>query len=162
MLRKRSSDVTPFVVNPVQSISKYKVPCALIAYFNLSQATDIPVEIFFLWKLLVLHWKNSNAVPLMGHTVDSIFKLKNVLNLTCWFSFETSCPSSMFKNYLFLNFGCSVREASFFLWSALYTVFSTCKVFWYLTVDFTLSVVTQIPLVKLKTLGLPWKKQRYW
>ena len=40
----------------------------------------------------------------MKHPADSIFKVENVLNLNSWFSFHTSCPSSLFKTYLFLSF----------------------------------------------------------
>ena len=74
-----------------------------------------------------------------------IFNVWNALNLACWFSFDTNCPNSMFKTYLFLNFVCSAKKASifFFLWSTLHLVFSMCKVSSFLIPDFTLSLVTQ-------------------
>ena len=105
---------------------------------------------FSFWKLLVLHWKSSNIAPFMEHLVYIIYNVENVLNLACWFSFGTSCPNSVFKTFLFLNFVCSLTEASifFFLWSTLYLVLSMWKVSWFLIVDFTLSLVTQIPRVK--------------
>ena len=79
------------------------------------------MEKHFFWELLVHHWKSSNIVK---HPLYISFKVENVLNLACWFSFDTSCPNSMYKTYLFLNFGCSAKVASifFFLWSTLYMV----------------------------------------
>ena len=73
--------------------------------------------------------------------------------LLVWFSFDTSCPNSMFKTYLFLNFVCSAKEASIFflLWSTLYLAFSMCKVSWFLIPNFTFSLVLlyhQTPLIK--------------
>ena len=106
---------------------------------------------FSFWKRLVLHWKSSNIALFMEHPVYIIFNVENVLNLACWFSFDTSCPNSMFKTYLLLNFVCSAKEASifFFLWITLYLVFSMCKVSWFLIVDFTLSRITQTRVKRL-------------
>ena len=108
------------------------------------------MKIFSFLELLVLRWKSSNIAPFMEHPVYIFFNVENVFNLACWFSFYTSCPSFMFKTYLFLNFVCSTKEASifFFLWSTIYLVFSMCKASWFLTAGFTLSLVTQNPFVK--------------
>ena len=61
----------------------------------------------------------------MEYHVYIIFKVENVLNLACWFSYDTSCPNSMFKIYFFFNCGCTAKEALlfFFLWSTLYKLF---------------------------------------
>ena len=66
----------------------------------------------------------------MEYPVYIIFNVENVLDLACWFSFDTSCPNSMFKTYLFLNFVCSAKEASifFFLWSSVYILFNVQSV----------------------------------
>ena len=61
--------------------------------------------------MLALHWKISNIAPFIDHSVYIIFKVENVLNLACSFLFDTSCPNSMIKTYLSLNFGYSAREA---------------------------------------------------
>ena len=97
----------------------YKVSWFLVVYFNLSLLLTFQVKNFSFWKLLVLHWKRSIIAPFIEHTVCIIFKVENVLNLAFWFSFDTSCTSSMFKTFLFLHFVCPVKEASifFFLWS---------------------------------------------
>ena len=34
------------------------------------------------------HWKSSNIAPFMKHPVYITFKVQNVLNLACWFSFD--------------------------------------------------------------------------
>ena len=114
----------------------------------------------------MLRWESSNIVPFMEHPVYIIFNVENVFNLPCWFSFDTSCPNSTFKTYLFLNFACSAKEASifFFLRSTLYLVFSICKVSWFLIVDFILSLVIQTPGVKCldsQSSRCSAKKQRY-
>ena len=122
--------------------------------------------------------ENNNIAPFMENPVYIIFKVENVLNLVCWFSFGTSCPNSMFKTYLFLNFGCSTKEAPifFFMWSTLHKVFSMCKVSWFLIVNFTLSLVTQTPRLKgfysrssrcsakevTILIGLPGKWTEFW
>ena len=92
----------------------YKVPWFLIAYFNLSLATHISDETFSSWKLLVLHSKSSNIASFTKQPIYIIFNAENVLSLACWFWFDTSCPNSMFKTYLFLNFMRSTKEASIF------------------------------------------------
>ena len=127
------------------------VPCA--QHFETITCTGYShsrLIVFFFSKLLVLHWKSSNIAPFMEHPVYIIFKVENALNLACWFSYDTSYPNSMFKTCLFLNFACSLKEASIFflLWSTLYKVFSMYKVAWFLIIDFTLSLVTQTPCVK--------------
>ena len=124
----------------------YKVPWFLIAYFNLSLATHIRDEKFFLSGNF---WCSSEKVAILllswSTLYNVIFNVWNALNLACWFSFDTSCPNSMFKTYLFLNFVYSAKMASifFFSWSTLHLVFSTCKVSSFLIPDFTLSLVTQ-------------------
>ena len=120
------------------------------------------MSFFSLWKLLVLHWKSSIIAPFMEHPVYIICNVENALNFACWFSFDTSCPNSMFKTYFFSKFVCCAKEASifFFLWSTLYFAFSMCKVSWFLIVDFTLSLVTQTP--RVKRLGVLQKMQWYW
>ena len=125
------------------------------------------MKIFSFLELLVLRWKSSNIAPFMEHPVYIFFNVENVFNLACWFSFYTSCPSFMFKTYLFLNFVCSTKEASifFFLWSTIYLVFSMCKASWFLTAGFTLSLVTQNPFVKRlysQSSTCSAKKQRCW
>ena len=132
--------------------SDYKVSGLLIAYFNLSQATHIPDEKKNFWKLLVHHWKSSNNAAFMEQPASIIFKVEDVLNLACWFSFDIICPNSMCKTYLFFNLGCSAKVASifFFLWSTTYKVFSMWKVSWLLIVDFAL-LPTSYPNSTCKT-----------
>ena len=85
----------------------------------------------------------------MEYPVYVISKVKNFLNLACWFSFDTSCPNSMFKTYLFLNFRCSEKGHRYFSFcEAPYIKCFQCKVSWFLIVGFTLSRVTQTPPVK--------------
>ena len=134
----------------------FKVPWFLIADFSFSQATHIPDENFFsFWKIWLLHRK-SNKIALFVEQAPCycILKVENILNLVCWFSFDTSYPNSIFKIPFILEF-----------LSVEHPVFSMCKVSWFLIVNFTLSLVTQTPCVKrfvLKVVSVLQKKQRYW
>ena len=102
----------------------------LICYWLLT----FRMKSFSFWKLLVLQWKSSNVAPFMEHPWNIIFSVEKVLNLACWFSFDTSCLNFMFKTYLFLNFACSAKKASifFFLWNTLYSQFAKCLDSWLL------------------------------
>ena len=130
------SDVASFVV--------YPMPCLCIAFWNykVHWLLTFHVKSFsFLETFGAPLKKSSNIAPFTEHPVYIIFKVENALNLTCWFSYNTSSPNSVFKTYLFLNFECSANKVPifFFLWSTLNKVFSMCKVSWFLIVDLTLS-----------------------
>ena len=100
------------------------------------------MKIFSFLELLVLCWKSSNIAPFMEHSVYIFFNVENVLNLACWFSFYTSCPSFMFKTYLFSNFWvlCE-RSIDIFLFGerSVYNIFKVqsarfrCCYFYFLT-----------------------------
>ena len=132
------SNIASFVV--------YPVPCLCIAFWNYKVHWPFTFQIksfSFLETFGAPLEKSSNIAPFIEHTVYITFKVENALNLTCWFSYNTSSPNSTFKTYLFLNFGCSANKVPifFFLWSTLNKVFSRCKVSWFLIVDLTLLLV---------------------
>ena len=106
--------------------SNYKVSWFLICHWLLTFQVKRKKKFKKIWKLLVHHWKSSKIATFMEHPVYIIFKEENVLNLAFWFSFDTSCPNSKYKIYLFLNFGCSAKVASIFLflWNNLYSIFN--------------------------------------
>ena len=117
-------------------------------------ATHIPTEKIFLSgnlrcftkkaAILLLSWRTFIAL-----NFHSILKVENVLNFVCWFSFDTSCPKSMFKIQNFKISGFSAKEAStFHLYFSFCIKYFHFAVSWFLIVYFTLSLVTQIPRVK--------------
>ena len=80
-------------------------------------------KIFSSWKLLVLYWKSSNIAPFMEH----IFNAENVLNLACWFLFDTSCLNSIFKTWIL----CAPRKRYqyfFFVEHRIFSIFNVLSV----------------------------------
>ena len=95
----------------------YRVSWFLIAYFNLSLATHIPDEKFFLSGNFWCSTEKAAILLLSWITLYIPFSLYKM----SW----TSCLNSMFKTYLLLNFVCSAKEASMFF-------FLKCLDFWLL------------------------------
>ena len=121
VLHERNIDVASILVYPVHSISKLSSIVILNRLFWFTGYSHSGSKIFSFRKLLVLHWKSSNIALFMKHPVYIIFNVENLLNLACWFSFDTSYPNSMFKTYLLLNFACSAkRDIDIFLCEARY------------------------------------------
>ena len=108
----------------------YKVSWFLIAYFNLSLLLTFQMKKFFCLKTFGTSLQKQQYCSFHGAPCIYHFRCRKCLDLGCWFSFDTSCPNSMFKTYLFLNFVCSAKEASifFFLWSSVYILFNVQSV----------------------------------
>ena len=134
------------------AFSNYQVSWFLIAY-NLSQATPFQMNNFFFLKTFGAPLKKQqycffHGAPWIYH-IQSRKYLKSSLLILMW---HTSCQNPICKTYLFLKFGCSTKKASifFFLCNTLYIApyILIWKVPWYLSVDFSFSLVTQTPSVK--------------
>ena len=130
----------------------YKVPWLLIAYFNLSLATHISDETFFLPGNF---WYSTEKVAILFLSQNTLYisfsmqKMPWILLVDFDLTLVAQIPCLKLICFRIL---CAPRKKhryfSFCKAPYIYLAFSMCKVSWFLIVDFTLALVTETPTAK--------------